>query len=165
MLSLVENRVKAMNATEKIKNTFEVVVIHSRFGDLQVDISKAIYFPKGLIGFSPDISFSIANFPKHGLEQFKILQCINDHSISIPVLPSGYKNNFVEEKDMEECIKACEVNPDDVGVLFVATSVKKPDGTFEMFINTKAPIIIDTKLQMAVQHVFTSNKYSVRQPL
>lgn len=147
---------------KKSSGTMEVT---SRFGKFKVDLSKSIYFPKGLLGFVPELHFSLINFPKPELDQFKVLQCINDQSISLPVIPASYDNPFIEAKDMEELIKVAEVDKENLLLLFIATSTKKPNGVYDVYINSKAPIIIDSKLQVGIQHVFTSNKYSVRQAI
>ncbi len=157
MLSIVENKKNVRLDTSG--NTR----VKSRFGEFDVDLTKAIYFPKGILGFAPDLYFALLNFPKPEMSQFKILQCLNDHSVSLPVVPYAYENPFIEAKDMEELLKTFEVKKEDFLMLFTATSVKKPNGGFEVFINIKAPIVIDSKLQIGIQHVFTNNKYSVRQ--
>ena len=166
MLGLIENTVSIMDVQANLKSG-EIVTIKSRFGDVEVDVSKAIYFPKGILGFPENLHFALLNFPspRPDLSQFKILQCINDHSISLPVLPVAYENNFIEKADMEECIKSVEVKKENFAMLFIMSSQKQMEGFFRLFINTKAPIIIDTSLQMAVQYVFTNNKYNVRESL
>ncbi len=159
MAALLGNTNKSPIARDATGN----VKVNSRFGEFSIDLSKAIYFPKGLFGFVPELHFSLMNFPKQEFEQFKILQCVNDENISLPVIPSGFDNPFIEPKDMAELLSVTEVKKEDFLLLFIASSVKKPNGNYEVFVNTKAPIVIDTKLQMGVQHVFTNNKYSVRQ--
>ncbi len=141
--------------------------IKSRFGELVADVSKAIYFPKGILGFPEDLHFSLMNFPavNEQLNSFKILQCLNDHSISIPVMPVNFDNRFIETADMEECLKAVEVKKENLALLFIMSSSKQIDGAYKLFINVKAPIVVDTSLQMAVQYVFTNNKYDIRQSL
>ena len=137
-------------------------LIKSRFGEIEVDYSKAVYFPKGLYGFPPELHFSIVQFPNPNLQAFSLLQCLNDHSISFPVFPVGYNNEFIHEKDMNECIKAVDVDPKNFAMLFISSSEKNDDGTFKVSVNTKAPIIVDVNLQMAVQYIFTNNKYSTK---
>lgn len=140
----------------------EVMTVNSRFGELEIDLSKAIYFPKGLYGFKEDLHFALTDFPVAGLEEFKLLQCLNDHSISLPVIPAGYDNTFISDSDMEECLNTIEVKKENFAMLFIASSNKLPDGKFEVFINTKAPIVMDTSLKVAIQYIFTNNNYSVR---
>ncbi len=154
-------------ATNLSSKDGEIITVQSRFGELTIDLSKAIYFPKGIYGFPEDLHFALCSFPtiREDLENFKILQCLNDHSISIPVIPASFDNNFIEKADMEECQKVVEVKKEDMAVLFIVSSQKQGEGFFRLLMNTKAPIVIDTKLQMAVQYVFTNNKYAVSQPL
>ncbi len=155
---------RATNLTSK---DGEIVTISTRFGELTADLSKAIYFPKGIYGFPEDLHFVLLSFPtiREDLENFKILQCLNDHSVSIPVLPASYNNSLIDPEDMADCINTTEIKKEDFAMLFIVSSQKQGEGFFRLFLNTKAPIVIDTKLQMAVQHVFTNNKYMVSQPL
>jgi flagellar assembly factor FliW len=152
--------------TDFQKSQGEQIKIKSRFGEITVELEKAIYFPKGLYGFPEDLHFAISHFPNSTkLDQFSILQCINDHSISLPVMPCGYNNPFIDEKDMEICLDTVDVPKEQFAMLFIATSKKNKEGSFEISINSKAPIIIDTKLQIAVQYIFTNNKYSINQKI
>lgn len=167
MLATYLNNIQMDNRSSNMpKLDGEKMSIKTRFGELPADLSKAVYFPKGLYGFPEDLHFVLLNFPsvREDLGTFKILQCLNDHSISIPVLPAGYKNDFIEEEDMAECLKMIEIKKEDFAMAFIVTSQKQGD-SFKLHVNTKAPIVIDTHLQMAVQYVFTDNKYSVSQPL
>lgn len=157
-------------AVQKVANqnnipTQGIVLVKSRFGELEIDVSKAVYFPKGIYGFPENLHFALVSFPNPQLEAFKILQCLNDHSISFPVYVAGYNNQFIHEKDMKECSSMVEVEPAKMAVLFIASSEKDKGGDHSVSINTKAPIIIDIDLQMAVQYIFTNNKYSIKQVL
>ncbi len=168
MYAIIENSEQLMENKMKFSgNPDEILSIKSRFGEISIDLSKAIYFPKGIFGFPENLHFALANFPseREELQYFKILQCINDHSISIPVLPAAYENRFIDAADMEECIKTVEVKKENLAMLFIVSSSKQMDGFFRLFVNTKAPVVVDTSLQMAVQYVFSDNKYSVRQTL
>lgn len=166
MLAYTENRAVIMDSKLAFNNS-DFIEIKNRFGTFHADITKAIYFPKGIYGFPEDLHFVLLNFNNENpdLNSFKILQCLNDHSVALPVFPAGYKNSFIEEADMKECISTVEVKEENFAMLFIVSSQKQGDGFFRIFLNTKAPIIIDSSLQMAVQHIFTNNKYSVSQPL
>jgi len=166
MYTVTENFDNKMTKTN-FKNEGEIVTIFSKFGEIHADVSKAIFFPKVILGFPENLHFSLINFPHMNdeLEIFKVLQCLNDHSVSLPVIPAGFENNFIDKADMEECLEAMEVKKENFAMLFIATSQKQEEGSFRIYVNTKAPIIIDTSLQMAAQYVFTNNKYSIRQAL
>ncbi|MDX1949853.1 MAG: flagellar assembly protein FliW [Rickettsiales bacterium] len=160
MLSLMENTEKQNSYNEL--GTEGIISVQGRFGEYQIDTSKAIYFPRGILGFKPDIHFALVNFNKQGLENFKVLQCVEDANLALPVLPSPLKNNIIDSKDMQECIKSLDLSEENTAVLFISSSTKKSDGNYDVFINAKAPIIIDTQNQVAVQYVFTNAKYSIK---
>lgn len=170
MLGAVERNLDVMS--DAVKKDFDQlkkeggnIDIKSRFGELSIDVSKAIYFPKGLYGFKEDLHFALTDFPTPGLEQFKLLQCLNDHTVSFPVIPAGYENIFIDSKDMDECLDTVEVAKENFVMLFIASSNKLADGSFEISINTKAPIVMDASLQIGIQYIFTNNKYSVREKI
>lgn len=143
----------------------KMLKIESRFGDLEIDTAKAIYFPKGIYGFKEDLHFAICDFPQQDLKEFKILQCLNDHSVSFPVILSGYDNQFIEDVDMKECLNTIEVEKENFLMLFIANSRKSPDGSFSVNMNLKAPIVMDVSLQIGIQYIFTNNKYSTSHPV
>jgi flagellar assembly factor FliW len=137
--------------------------IESRFGALEVDLEKAIYFPKGIYGFKEDLHFALVDFPLKALDNFKLLQCVNDHNVCLPVIPVGYENKLISKEDMDECLETIEVDRENFLMLFISTSKKLADGSFEVSINSKAPIVMDVNLKVGIQYIFTSNKYSTNQ--
>jgi len=148
------------------KDSNDNLVLNTRFGKIEVEPEKAIYFPKGLYGFAEDLHFALTDFPAiAGVENFMLLQCLNDETISLPVFSASYNNSFIDEKDMKDCLDTVEVSEDNFAMMFIASSTKLSDGSFELSINTKAPIVMDTGLKIAVQYIFTNNKYSIRQKL
>ena len=165
LLSEINNEELMTSAKQKTEpeTKQELVEIESRFGKINVDKAKSIFFPNGIYGFPENLHFALANFPNSNLSQFSILQCLNDYSISFPVLPSGFENSLIEDTDMEICLQEVEVEKENFAMLFILSSQKDETGGFSLFANTKAPIIIDTSKKLAIQYVFNNNKYSLKQ--
>jgi flagellar assembly factor FliW len=148
--------------TQESKNaSSEIITINSRFGEITVDISKAVFFPNGLPGFPKRLHFVLTNFTKQGYDRFKILQCLNDISLSFVVIPASLDNEFVERVDLEEVLKLMNLPEEEAGILFIVSVEKTPQKT-KLTVNAKAPVIIDTKGQCAVQYIINDDKYNVR---
>lgn len=150
---------KAMPKTEKSKS--ETLRINSRFGEVVINTEKAIFFPKGLYGMPENLSFGIVKFPSEKFENFSVLQCLNDYSLSFVALPTGLKNSFVDEADIIEACSTNNIAVENLGVLFIVSVQRTPERTF-LTINAKAPVLIDTEKQTAVQHILMNPKYSVK---
>jgi flagellar assembly factor FliW len=164
LLSEISYEETMVTATKEKKNE-NIITVQSRFGDLTVDQSKAIFFPNGIYGFPENLHFVITSFPNPALDKFQILQCLNDHSISFPILMAGYENNVIDEKDMQNCLNDVEVTEENFGMMFILSSQKNSEGKFEVYANTKAPLVIDTSLKIGIQYVFTNSKYSLKQKI
>jgi flagellar assembly factor FliW len=150
---------KPMPKTETAKT--DIIKINSRFGEVTIDVSKAIFFPKGLYGMPENLSFGLVKFPSEKFANFSVLQCLNDQSLSFVVLPTGLKNSFVDEIDMIEACKTNNILPENLGALFIVSVQRTPEKT-SLSINAKAPILIDTSTQTGLQHILLSPKYSVK---
>jgi flagellar assembly factor FliW len=139
----------------------EIIKINSRFGEVTVDTSKAIFFPKGLYGMPENLSFGLVKFPSEKFANFSVLQCLNDYSLSFVVLPTGIKNTFVDENDMLEACTSNNISQENLGVLFIVSVQRTPEKT-SLTVNAKAPILIDTTNQTGLQHILISPKYNVK---
>ena len=142
----------------------EIIKINSRFGEVTVDTSKAIFFPKGLYGMPENLSFGLVKFPSEKFANFSVLQCLNDYSLSFVVLPTGIKNTFVDENDILEASTANNISEENLGVLFIVSVQRTPEKT-SLTVNAKAPILIDTTNQTGLQHILISPKYNVKQEI
>src|SRR5580704_9819765 len=75
--------------------------ITSRFGDITVDTGKALLFPRGLLGMPDKSRFVLANFPSPKMQQFTLLQSLDEHALSFIALPLELHNAIIAEADLK----------------------------------------------------------------
>ena len=74
--------------------------IKSRFGEITVDTSKAVSFPRGLLGMPDKRSFALAPFPSPKMQQFTLLQSLDEKALAFITLPIPMENAIVAAKDL-----------------------------------------------------------------
>lgn len=142
----------------------EAEEIDTRFGRVTVNPRQAIFFTNGLLGMPDKNSFCLTHFPSEKMARFKLLQSLDDVSLSFITLPVDIKNPLIERADLEQAAKDLEMKLEHVAVLLVVT-VHRESGAARISVNTRAPILIDSARKLAAQYVFPHAKYMIRQPL
>ncbi|MCB2082255.1 MAG: flagellar assembly protein FliW [Hyphomicrobiales bacterium] len=139
--------------------------IESRFGKISVNLDQAIFFPRGLLGIPGELHFCLADFPEdRQMGSFRLLQCLNDHTLSFVVLPLGLENDFIEHADLQECCSVTGIDPDQLLVLLII-SVNRVPGSVRVTANLRAPVVVDAEGRFAGQYVFPTNKYDINHVL
>ena len=65
----------------------DAITIETRFGDMEFQLENAINMPRGMLGYSDYHIFGVANMPDPKLDQFKLLQSLEEPSLSFIVAP------------------------------------------------------------------------------
>jgi flagellar assembly factor FliW len=142
----------------------EAEVVESRFGQVTVYPNQAIYFPSGLLGMPDRIQFSLTHFPSDKMARFKLLQSLEDASLSFITLPVDIMNPIVQREDIEQAARDVGMALDDLALLLIVT-VHRESGVVKLSVNARAPLMMSVSRRVAVQHVFANTKYQIRQPL
>ncbi len=140
------------------------ITIESRFGSITVNAENAVFFPHGLLGLPDNLHFVLSEIPQQGMSNFRLLQCLNDHSLSFVVLPIDVENSLIDKEDLLEGCEAAKINVDDLLVLLIV-SVQRLPGNVRITANVRAPVLVDVGDKAALQYVFPSNKYHISQQL
>lgn len=135
--------------------------ITSRFGAVTVDKAKTMLFPVGILGMPDKHHFVLTDFPNPKLQQFKLLQSLDDEGLSFITLPLDMENGLLDKADIEQACRDLEIPEDQLAVVLIV-SVHRSMGGTQISVNARAPIFIDTERMAAAQYVFTSNKYKVQ---
>ncbi|MFN7039094.1 MAG: flagellar assembly protein FliW [Alphaproteobacteria bacterium] len=145
--------------------------INSRFGKLELDVNKTLFFPYGLVGLENYKDFGLVNFPKNIVENFKILQSLEDDNLSLITYICNFQKvtNLISKIDIEKCCNVFNISKQNLAVIFV-TSVhnfqdENANPKQRVSINLRAPLFIDTERNIGIQYVFTDNKYSIQHDL
>lgn len=139
----------------------QMVAVASRFGNINVDKSKTILFPVGLLGMPEKHHFVITDFPNSRLKQFKLLQSMDDDELSFITLPIPLKNDIIDSSDIGSACTDLEIDMSDLTILLIVSVHRGVEGV-QLSVNARAPLFIATEKQAAAQYVFTSNKYAVQ---
>ena len=138
--------------------------IRSRFGDITVDPRKAVTFPRGLLGMADKFNFVLANFPSPKMQQFTLLQSLDDHALSFITLPVSMENAIITRKDLLAACQDLQILEANLAVLLIVTVHRSP-GQVRLSVNSRAPLLIDAERKLGVQYVFTSDIYKVQHML
>lgn len=154
-------RMTNTEGTSQQPSASQMETIESRFGTITVDKAKAILFPVGMLGMPEMHNFVLTDFPNPKLQQFKLLQSLDDAELSFITLPVDIENGILERGDIENARKDMEIEDGDLAVVLIV-SVHRGLTNVQLSVNARAPIFVDTNRQAAAQYVFTSSKYKVQ---
>ena len=132
-----------------------------RFGDIEIDESKLVYFKDGLPGLEDNKQFAVLQFS----ESYPVnwMQSVEDGAICLPVIDSfaavpEYTFN-ISDNDVTEL----ELNsPKDLYVLSVVVIPEELEG---MTMNLAAPVVINIETGQAKQIILNGGEYNVRYPV
>lgn len=139
----------------------QIEKIESRFGAVTVDKAKAILFPVGILGMPDMHHFALTDFPNPKLQQFKLLQSLDDHELSFITLPLEVDNAIIAREDIEAAAVDMEIPLGQLGIVLIV-SVHRGMTNVQLSVNARAPIFFDTARLAAAQYVFTTSKYQVQ---
>ncbi len=137
----------------------QVHIETTRFGTVEVDDSRIISFPSGLLGFSSYRRFVLLQPDDDGV--FYWLQCVEaadlafvvtDPSLWVPDYKANIRREQMEELGMTEI--------DDAQVLAI---VNKRDETLTL--NLQGPVVINIGNCTAMQLVLADKRWSTRQEI
>lgn len=139
-------------------------VIETNFGPVALDSGNSISLPRGLLGFSEHQDFALTHLPDPRLEQFMLLQSLEEPQLSFLLLPLGEESDVLTDEDKSEIVQALGLREVDVAFLFIVTIRKIGDGVTLTF-NKRAPVVIDARTRTGFQHVLSNSTYQIQQPL
>lgn len=161
---LVEEKMSSMEgmlAVQGAKQKPKELKIQSRFGPVVVHPENAICFPHGMPGIPGSMSFCITNMPNVKNDQFKLLQCLDEHKLSFIVVPSTFDNQLLEPVDVEDACAVLGIKKENLVLLFIVTSHESSAGR-RLSVNAKAPVFVDAISKTATQYVFQGNSYDIQ---
>ena len=138
--------------------------ITSRFGEIMVDTSKAIHFPYGLLGMQGKSNFVITAFPNPKMQQFKLLQSLDNHAISFITLPVAMQNGIINYADLQGACKDLQMEENTTAVLLIVTVHRTLDKV-KLSVNARAPLLLDSENRVGAQYVYQSEQYKVQHML
>ncbi len=133
------------------------------FGEVEIDDSKIISFPNGIIGF-PDLKKFVLMFDEEkGTDTIKWLQSIDEPSFAMPVMdPLVVCPDYKPEVDRNTVDQIGELDSSD---LLILVTVTVPHDLKQMTVNLMGPFIINVKECKAVQTIVDNDDYPVKFPI
>ena len=129
----------------------------SRFGEIEIEDSKVITFPEGIVGFQ-DLKDYVLIGKKEKMVMW--LQSVEDSKVAFIVVnpylfEPGYDPKF--SKADFEFLKVKDIR--DLNILSIVVVPKDPA---EMTANLLGPVVINTKARVGRQVILTEGNYSVK---
>ena len=138
--------------------------IKSRFGEITVDTTKSIVFARGMLGMPDKHQFVLANFPNPKMQQFMLLQSLDDKTLSFITLPLDLKNSIITASDMTMACRDLQISEASAAVLLIVNVHRGVDQT-KLSVNARAPLIIDADRKVGAQYVYQNENYKVQHML
>ncbi len=133
------------------------------FGEVEIEDSKIINFPNGIIGF-PDLKrFTLMHDEEQGTGTIKWLQSIEEPGFAMPVVdPLIVCPDYNPQVEKTALADIGNLNDDDILVLVTVTV---PHDLTKMTVNLKGPFIINVADMKASQTIIDNDDYPVKFPI
>ena len=131
------------------------------FGEIEIDESKIIHFPSGIIGFPEMTDFAIIYDEEKGKDApIRWMQSLQETEFALPVMdPLLVMATYNPEVEDDYLIPLGEMKEEDALVL---VTVRVPEDLRKMSVNLQAPIIINAETKKAAQIIVNTEKYPVK---
>ena len=135
------------------------------FGEVEIEDSKIINFPNGIIGF-PDLTrFTLIHDEEEesGKNTIRWLQSIDEPGFAMPVIdPLVVCPDYSPSVDETKVADIGDVKDEDVLVLVTVTV---PHDLTKMTVNLMGPFVINTASMKGVQTIVENSDYPVKFPI
>ena len=137
------------------------------FGEVEIEDSKIINFPNGIIGF-PDLKkFTLmhdeSDADSGSANTIKWLQSIDEPGFAMPVMdPLIVCPDYSPEIDRTKIEEVGELDDEDILVLVTVTV---PHDLEKMTVNLMGPFVINVKEMKGVQSIVENDNYPVKFPI
>lgn len=131
------------------------------FGEIEIDDSKIIHFPSGIIGFPELTEFALLFDEAKGKDTpIRWLQSMQEPSFALPVMdPLLVSLDYNPEVEDDYLLPLGEMKQEDTLVLVTVTV---PKDLTAMSINLQAPIVINAEKKRGTQVIVNTEKYPVK---
>jgi flagellar assembly factor FliW len=141
-----------------------IETIETRFGVVNVDASKAVMFPLGLLGMPDRFHFVVTAFPNPKMQQFMLLQSLDDKNLSFITLPLDFNNSIISANDVKSACSDMQMDETNVALLLIVSVHRSLSGV-SLSVNARAPLLIDAGQKIGAQYVFQNDQYKVQHML
>ncbi|UCD30520.1 MAG: flagellar assembly protein FliW [Planctomycetota bacterium] len=131
----------------------------SRFGSIEVDETRLIHFPKGILGFPDQVDYALIQTVEDS--GFYWLQAVGSPEPAFVVCdPRLFVPDYVVPVKMEDL---AQIGLSDPSLAQVFVIVNKVDNILTG--NLQGPLVVNVHSRRAKQLVLSDRRYSIRHPL
>lgn len=138
-----------------------MVFISKVHGKLEYDEKDIIILKKGILGFDNIEKFILVELEEY--QPFKLFQSLEDDEVGL-ILTSPFEVCDDYEVNLSKEIQKRLKIDNEIDVLLLTTVTLDSDPK-KITTNLKAPIVINTKLNLGEQIVIDDSKYKIKHPL
>lgn len=138
--------------------------VATRFGALPGRWDAVFEMPQGPLGFAKHCRFALLQIPNPKLDQFRLMQSLEDTELSFIVMPGKPEEGPIAVADLVDASEAAGMSIGDLTLLVIVTVRSLGDGV-ELTANLRAPVLLDHKRHVARQVVLGNTAYAIRHPL
>lgn len=138
--------------------TNTITVPTTRFGELEVETSKIVDFPKGILGFEANGRFVLIEQPD--VQPFVYLQSLDDPGLAFIVV--NPRMLFPQYKVQIEPQEIADLNVRDINNICMWVIVTVPEDVKRMSANLQGPILINQENNCGKQVVLVRSPYTTR---
>lgn len=142
----------------------ERFTMETRFGTLEFGPENSIHMPIGPLGFTDFHRFGLVNLSNPSLDQFKLLQSLDNPDLGFIVTPLNTESGPISAEDLEDGALSVGIPVEDATFLLVVT-VRSSDKGPSITVNLRAPVVLNVNLLTARQVVLANSNYPIQQPL
>ncbi len=131
----------------------------TRFGEIEIDESRIMNFPKGILGFPDNALYALLQTNDEGsffwlqsIERPELAFVVCDPALFIPDYQVPVKGDELQQIDLD--------NMNNAQVLIIVNKVAK-----SLTGNLQGPLVINVNNRQGKQMVLSEKKYSTRHPL
>lgn len=127
------------------------------YGDIEVDESQKISFPKGLLGFETLKDYIIINAEQ---EPYYWLQSLDSEQVAfILINPFLFRPDYEMDIDNEELL-TIEIADPAKAIIFSIVTVPPDDGPITA--NLQGPLVINRDTRLGIQTVLTDSRWKTK---
>ncbi len=139
-----------------------MIIKTTRFGEIEIDENKIIFFPRGILGFPEQRRFVL--LPHREDSPFCWLQAVDDPDLTFVVVNPFVINPDYKPEFKDEVLSGLEIEEGDVIDLLSIVTVPR-ENPQAMTANLLGPIVINVSKRLAKQVVLDPHKYPLKYPL
>ncbi len=132
---------------------------NTRFGEIELDVEKAIVFPRGLIGFAEWKRYVLLE--PRGPGRVAWLQSLDAPELAFPVIDGSRMGATYPHPPPLDLAREAGLDGSELALL-VVVAVHKGKG---LVANLLAPLIVDLEAHIGAQVVLDPRRYSAAAPL